>query len=49
MKNETKNQFMTNEANHCKKCWHINIAHPTSRDYCKDENCLCHLITEYEK
>lgn len=26
----------------CEKCWHKNTAHPTSRDYCIDENCSCH-------
>jgi hypothetical protein len=26
----------------CEKCWHINTAHPTSRDYCSDTECDCH-------
>lgn len=28
---------------HCEKCWHINIAHITSKDYCKDTECECHV------
>ena len=26
----------------CEKCWHRNIAHATSQDYCINGNCECH-------
>lgn len=26
----------------CDKCWHINMAHPTSKNYCEDRECECH-------
>lgn len=26
----------------CTECWHVNTAHSTSLDYCKNEDCECH-------
>lgn len=26
----------------CEKCWHINLAHTTSKNYCVDRRCKCH-------
>lgn len=45
---ETKNEFMTHHIHHCPKCWHINTAHPTSKNYCDDEYCHCHIKSTNE-
>lgn len=39
---ENKEKEISDKENHCEKCWHINLAHTTSQDYCADQECECH-------